>query len=664
MDKTKTQLPQEGTDEYLLARDFQEDLQAHDYYITDFDAYEAMLISKVYDSVSKKTTNAITDGESATLAIERSARVVGQLPSGQMKAAGKKDDGKGALMDIIVQRWIYLNANAQRPFLEKIRLWQLYSSVYGYMPMFYDWDVANTGYIGPNCWLWNPRNFIPQAGRPSILDMDYAHAISYVTIPTLEDLLEDIPENEDWDKEKLREVIQMHKDATRQKDTMRDSLIDRVRTSASVRQIAMVTRFESGKNGEWVTFFPDYGYKEVRRIPNPHKSSRIPFVLKYCLPLMDNFYGLGDFQRNKPLQFAMDGLTNFYFQGLKTNIMPPFVVNANGVIKHTIDKGPDAVIMETIPNSVRRLETSTAGLSTYQQAMTQLKGSLMSQSGTTDTTLNQGNTNDPMFGKTPQALKMNQARESTRDNQDRFYLESALRELIECMCALIPEMGTESIPIDIWADDIMAIKNAGYDDIMQMVRVSSSGQSGRLTINPAALKGVRFRFHLEPGTTAANTKQDTIQTILDYLGTMAKFPSALDQMEKSGKAPDFEYIFQVLGNLAGVQGVERFFKQVEPPQPPPPPPPKDPSELVSTNFKDLPPSGKIQQAKRIGITLTPEDVGSGVSHPGIMPPGGPPNAPAGPAGPEAGPVGPSGPAPQAGPVNPMIAAAHDNLANM
>jgi predicted nucleic acid-binding protein len=660
MDKNKNQLPQEGTDEYLLARDFQEDLDAHDFYITDFDAYEAMLISKVYDSVSKKTNNAITDGESATLAIERAARVVGQLPSGQMKAAGKKDDGKAALMDIVVQKWIYPNANAQHPFLEKIRLWQLYSSVYGFMPMFYDWNVTATGYIGPDCWLWNPRNFIPQAGRTNVDDMDYAHAIAYVGVKFLEDLLDE-PESGGWDTEELKEVIRIAKEQSRMKDTSRDSLIDRIRTSSSVRQIAMVTRFESGKDGEWVTFFPDQGYREVRRLKNPHNSGRIPFIVKYCLPLMDNFYGLGDFQRNKPLQFAMDGLTNFYFQGLKTNIMPPFVVNANGVIKHTIDKGPDAVIMETIPNSVRRLETSTAGLSTYQAAMTQLKGALMSQSGTTDTTLNQGNTNDPMFGRTPQALKMNQARESTRDNQDRFYLESAVQQLIECMVALIPEVGTTAMPIDLFSDDIAVIQEAGYDDVMKMVKLSNSKTSGRLTINPKEMKGLRYRFHLDPGSTARQDKSEIIQNILDFLGELSKFPNALEQMMQNGKMPDFEYIFGVLGSLSGIPGVEHFFTQAPPPQPQPEPAPKDPSELVSTNFKDLPPAGKIQQAKRIGIHLTPEDVGAGLSHPGVTPPGAPNPEPT-----VAGtPPAPAGPAP-AGPTaaHPEVAAGMQALSNL
>jgi hypothetical protein len=80
----------------------------------------------------------------------------------------KSDDiGKAAFMDILRQKWIYPNANAQHNFVEKLNMWQFYSSVYGYMPMFYDWNVASNGYVGPDCWLWNPRN-LDSARRSSV----------------------------------------------------------------------------------------------------------------------------------------------------------------------------------------------------------------------------------------------------------------------------------------------------------------------------------------------------------------------------------------------------------------------------------------------------------------------------------------------------------------
>src|ERR1035437_5373426 len=71
-------------DEYIekVKSQFRYDLLAHDNYIQNFDAYEAMLISRPYDSVSKKVQNGLSDGRTTTIYQERAARVCGQLPTG------------------------------------------------------------------------------------------------------------------------------------------------------------------------------------------------------------------------------------------------------------------------------------------------------------------------------------------------------------------------------------------------------------------------------------------------------------------------------------------------------------------------------------------------------------------------------------------------------
>src|SRR5574343_312831 len=312
-------------------KDYESDWDIHRNYINTFDAYESMMLSQVYDSVSGTADNSkITDSYAMTLAKERADRVIAKLPDGETKSVGRADIGKATFMDILRQKWIYPNANAQRPFLEKLNLWQLYSSVYGYMPMFYDGNGSATGYIGPDCWLWSPRNLVPQQGRVSIEDMDYVTALTWVGKKKLEDILEDQTETDDgeenkaemggWDVDALKLVIEMAEDELADADGEKDSYVVRNRTpQSSKRGICLATRYEAGEDGEWITFAPDHACVEVRRIKNPHKNGRIPFVIKYSQPLFDSFYGLGDFQRAKPLQFARDGIRNFYFQAVKMN---------------------------------------------------------------------------------------------------------------------------------------------------------------------------------------------------------------------------------------------------------------------------------------------------------------------------------------------------------
>lgn len=568
---------------------YKTDLEAHDDYIENFDSWEAMLISQVYDQESRKTRNGITDGAASTILIERASRVVGQLGTGVTKAAGKKDKGKALLMDILRQKHINPNANAQMPFLNKIRSWELYSGVYGYMPMYVDWHVSPTGYIGPDCWLWNPRNFIPQAGRSSIADMDYCHAIAYVTPQYLKDLLDE-PESAGWDKDALLELISIvdSKKNDKEVDQKRDTYVTRKRQFQSTDEVCLATRYEAGKGGRWCTFAPEHGSLKLRDIENPHNTGKIPFIVKPAIPLFDSFYNLGDMQRFRPLQFAKDGLTNFYFQGIKTILFPPLVVNSNGVIKHTVTQEAGAVIQELVPNSVRRLETSNAGLSTYNAASSQLQGMLLNNAGTTDTKANAANTNDPGFGKTPEALRFLQERENTRDNQQRAYLEAALEELYDYMFSLYANIGTEPISLDLYEEDIMEIMNSGYEDVMEMVEANESGETGRLIIKPSGLKGVQYKFYIDQNSTAKSSKAEQKQSLVDLLEIMKSMNNFEQQLANNGKQMNWEFIFQKFGSLSDIDGMDQMITDLPPP--PEPEPQQQPVGQMGLSGGDLDPS--------------------------------------------------------------------------
>ena len=81
----KVTLDDEGK---FYKRDYDEDLSAHDTAIENFDAFEAMHMGKTYDTVSRTTSNGLTDSATATIYLERAARVAGKLPEGDMFAFG------------------------------------------------------------------------------------------------------------------------------------------------------------------------------------------------------------------------------------------------------------------------------------------------------------------------------------------------------------------------------------------------------------------------------------------------------------------------------------------------------------------------------------------------------------------------------------------------
>lgn len=559
--------------EYEFKQAYLEDWDVHRKVVQNFDALEAMVIGQVFDSVSNSVDGSkITDSYTTTLAIERAARVMGKLPEGQTQAAAKADQGTAAFFDILRQKWIYPNANAQFPFELKLEMWQFYSDVYGYMPMFRDWNVATDGYVGPDCWLWNPRNLVFQQGRTSFHDMEYVTALTWVSEKFLQDIIDDQTEADDGDENKenvggwnyaaLQELKDRAKSEQTNPDIQKDTQVTRTRVPQATRKgICLATRYEVGDDGEWVTFAPDHGYAEVRRLPNPHKDGRIPFTLKYSQELFDSVYGLGDFQRAKPLQFARDGLTNFYFKGIKMNLIPPIVVNANGVLKHTIDYREGGVMMETVPNSIRRLETSSAGLATYQAAQTSLTGSLLTVFGSQNASAPGAETLNPSQGKTPAAIDMYADKEASRDGRARKRLELAIEELTDGFFAMIANIGTEDIPVQLFAKDIEEIaKQPGLADVLGLFTTkfepNQTLTAGQLTIDPKKLKNVECRFFIERNSTAAVNQQQQLAQLENLMGNLAKFQNEF----KDNPAIEVNWgkLMTVYAELTNLPGADEF----------------------------------------------------------------------------------------------------------
>lgn len=558
--------------EYEFKNDYTSDWDIHRNYIQDFDAYEAMLIGKVYDSVSNSVDGSkITDSYATTLAKERADRVIAKTPEGETESAGRADVGKAAFMDILRQKWIYPNANAQRPFQEKLNLWQFYSSVYGYMPMFYDWNTSSTGYVGPDCWLWNPRNLVPQQGKVSIEDMDYVTALTWISKKRLEDIIENEVEDDGWDRDALQELVKRAETKDSGNDVEQDTLVERDRAPGGTKKgICLATRYEAGPEGKWCTFAPDHGFVKVRELDNPHKNGRIPFVIKYSQPLFDSFYGLGDFQRAKPLQFARDGLTNFYFANLKRNLAPGIIVNANGVVKHTLDvTKANPVLMETIPNSIRPMPTNTAGLSTYQGAQSNLTGSLLSLYGTQNASIPGAESLNPTQGKTPAAIDMYSSKEATRDGAERRHLEVAIEQLTDGFNSLVVNIGTEDIPVSLFSKDIEEIRKAGLEDVVGLFtgnfKPDQTLTAGDLTINPEALKGIEYRFSITPGSTMKINKEKQLQGLERFIDNMGKFQNIFKDDPRVDIHPD--KIAAAFGSLADIKNADEFVSVKDGPSP-------------------------------------------------------------------------------------------------
>lgn len=571
-------------DKELLA-DYESDRTASRNITDSFDQKESMLLTKVEDSLSDASQfkSRVTDGRLSTIIWERSGRVMGQLPKGVIKAMTKADKGKAMLMDIVLQRYIVPNADSQHSHLLKLRMWDLYSMVYGVMPMMYDYRIDDE-YIGPDCWLVPIRNWIPQRGKMSLKDSDYTHVDSYVSVRWLKGKLD----SKIWDKAALRKIIKQAEDGgIVRKKHEEESYVERDRNQNSdagkgkAAQVKLTTRYEVGKDGHWITFAPDYDGLIIRDIPNPHKSGRIPIVLKYCFPLIDSVYGLGDFERGKTLQFAMDSLINLYLDGVKMSVFPPTILNPNGVVPSSIRYSPGARWLENMPNSIRTHTIAPQGLQTFQSTYSFLIGSLLNQNGTTDTAANAESSSDPGFGKTPEALKLLAARENTRDNWDRFMMEEAVEELYDGMINLVAKKQAKSIDLHLFDEEIDQIIEM-YPEVTDMMQISDSGEYAKLSISPDKIgKNIDYRFYVEAGSTMRKDDASQSEALTNLLVVVSKIPGLQQQLQSEGVAYS---VGEHMKRIFSTSGVDDYDKILHP---------ASQEEMMNNGNLNQPPQGSV-----------------------------------------------------------------------
>lgn len=530
-----------------------------------WDEKEQALLARANDSFSGNVTRArITDAALSTLAFERQARVAAQLPTGKVYPASKADEGKAKLADIVLHRYIIPNANAQHPMLVKQRLWGVYASVYGSMPMFYDYRVDDD-YIGPDAWLVDPRSFLPQPGRNSIQECDWVMISTIMTIKDLEQIAKKDAKKTSWDVAQVKELIRVAKDGkpSRKGDSNKTSQTEYLRYSPDLvkGQVEIITKYEAGDDGHWQTFAPDY--KEVgvlRDIPNPHKSGKIPVVLRHCFPLMNSIYGLGDFERGIKIQKAKDSLLGLRLEFVKNKVYPALKVNVSNVTPSTIQYGAGRKWRVTdMNNSVEPVSYGNDSESGFQNTFSVLNGIQQDQFGTSQTSLGVEDAANPQFGKTPAAIKMQQAQENARDTWDRFMLEQAVAELYEGMINLLSVKMEKPINFNIFEQEILQIQEDYGDDVLSIL---GGGKFGNVTIPKKLVNTDKgYEYIIDPNSSMQKDDEAQLQALMQTYQMAAQDPNLQAALQQKNMIWDKAEHFKKILVASGVSDWERILQE-------------------------------------------------------------------------------------------------------
>jgi len=526
-----------------------------------WDNAEKLFHNQLNDAVSAGTKSQVFDPKLSTLTLERGYRVMAQLPTGKVKGISKNDIGASQLMNLILDKYVIPNANAQFDFLTKLRMADIYSNVYGNFFALIDWDVRKNGYIGPDMWLLNIRDVFPQVGAVSLNDSDYVIVRTWKPLSYFEGL------KEQNGFKNINKIVTKLKDKAGSKATRPSKAKSERELSQYPEEVAakkagyyeVLTQFERDR---WVDVCVDADM-EFRDIANPHENGELPVACKYSIPLLDDFMGMGDFERGGSMQMAVNSVWNLYLDAVKMSIFPPVIINKDNVASLSSFKWGAAekwLARGQIQNVAKTIELSPQGINQFNNTYQVANAAILNLFGTSDTTTTQQT--DPGMGKTPRALSMQKERENTRDNADRFYMERFLKQIMTKMVNLISKKQPKAIVMRLFDEDIAEIERS-YPEIRDLY----DEKTGKVTIGKSKTGSILYDYEIVSGSTYAidqKSQQDNLTMLMQlFLQSQTPQGNLLEQkLKEEGFNLKFGEIFKRVVSNSGIQDWDKILEEM------------------------------------------------------------------------------------------------------
>lgn len=526
---------------------------------TLWDKVEQLFHGQLNDQNSLKTNSKVFDPKLATLALERSYRVMSQLPTGKVIGISKNDIGDAKLKSLLMDKYVLKNANAQFDFLTKMRMVDLYSGIYGNFFTLTDWDVKKNGYIGPDVWLLNIRDVFPQVGAVSLEDSDSIIVRTWRPLSFFENLkkqngYKNVPDIISILKDKSGSKQKRDSDAKSKREE--DQYPDQDSTKNG-GYYEVLTRYERDR---WVDVVVDAD-KTFRDQKNPHDNGELPVDCKYSIPLLDDFMGYGDFERGGSMQMFINSNWNLYGSAVKMSIFPPMLINKDNIASASSMKYNAAAKWlgkGNIQNFAQPLNLTPQGIQTFNNVHQVANSSILNLYGTTDTTVT--SQTDPGMGKTPDAIKFQSQRENTRDNADRFFMEQYMGKVMKKMVNLLNKKQNGKVEIRMFKEEIDQMARE-YPEI----RDQYDEETGKLSIKKGN-SSMLYDYEIVSGSTYAvdqKSQQENLSMLLDMYNK-AQTPQGnmlVADLDKSGYKFNFGELFKKLVAMGGIQDWDKILTE-------------------------------------------------------------------------------------------------------
>lgn len=546
---------------------------------------ELLAFTKLANADQKNRKSRISLGDLATIVLERTGRTVAQLPSGKVRPASKVDENNCRLIELALNRYVIPNANDQFPVSLKLFLVDYLSDIYGGLDVLSYWRIDDE-YIGPDFQILNPRSVFWEAGKMNKRSAGHVFVSTFVSADWLESK-KDLP---NWNKDCIEEVLTKIKQQgsakpSAREDGNRKTSNDTQKNSTSswgdTNEIELVTKYEKGKKGRWISFLPDFENEIVRNIPNPDESGRLPVISKESqMPMIDSVYGQGAIERGESLQKTLDSITNLTHDGLKYSVYPITKYNGSMVQRSTLKWQAGAFWNMKDMGAIDTHHVGSDALNTFLPIQQFLTAKMLNQNGTTSTQISESDQVSG-FGKTPEALKAQQSRESTMDRVSRDRLEMFWGELIEHWIGMLVTKQEKPLEFYVYDEEINAIKPEDVEiNDGAKYAVSESGLpekerkvilgSAKVTIPKGKLKG-QYKYIVDTSSSMLKDEAEEHEKLTEILTTVLKLgPDQVNQwLSAEGSSVSVAGLFKRWVISGGTKDWDTIIKDIPKQQPMP-----------------------------------------------------------------------------------------------
>ena len=484
-----------------------------------FEEYSRLARNKPHAKIPKAFPKT-TDGTAASIIIKSARRAVQQLPTGVVSTSDEYSPWP------IIAEFVYLeeilpNANAEYDLIHKVWMTiengESFGSQCVFTPVAYNDDKLLPDYL-----IVSWRDVFIQPGKRSASDSDYLFVRTWWQKTDVDKLIDAEKERRDtakkegalyeptWDLKALEEI----KEAIVTKDSKDQSEAEQ-QYSLDPSGIEIITGFQIGHNATFFTFNPAT-QKIVRRKKNKDPRAKIPLNWYFYDADGVNPLGRSVLELIGPLQNLIDSDMQAYQYNRAAALRP--TINVYGdVNERTLEFKPNGLNKIKNPNvRIEAMSVDTSAIRDYPNLYGLQKSQMLNLVNSPDTSIS-AEVGNPGFGKTPQALKTQQAQLSIDDNALRKGFEAFFEEWSETAINLYfaEREGIEIIQLDTdTAQRLRDLEAKGH--VLDGVVLDDENKA---TVDFSKSKGV-LKFKIDASTTKVNSESaqlDSLKTLIQTL---------------------------------------------------------------------------------------------------------------------------------------------------